>query len=595
MGHYEDLFSRTADLMCELDGSGHVLRGNEALECFARRKAAGRHLTQLFDERDLPTLQEALEALGAGASTRVVEARMRRRSQRDEEGPELAWTSWQLTRLDGDGIVGVGRDVTSARETAQELQAKSSFLHSIIEAEPECVKLVTARGELLDMNAAGLRMVGASSRESAIGLNVYDLVAEEDRDRFIGFNDRVCAGEGGELSFDIIGLDGTRRSMETIAVPLPREPGGELLHLAITRDVTQRLQLERQVRHAQRMESVGQLAGGIAHDFNNLLTAIIGPVELLLDELPSDHPHAADLGQVKQTAERAARLTHQLLAFARRQVVQPKPVALTELVGSMEDMLRRIIGEAYRLELDSSPSPCTVFADRGQLEQVLVNLVVNARDAAGEGGHIRVAVGQEQVRTGRARRLGCEPGAYVTLTVADDGAGIASEHLPHVFDPFFTTKPTGEGTGLGLATCYGIVTQAGGAITVESDVDRGATFTVLLPSSLEARQEARPEGGRERAAQPARGGGDLVGGGRGRRAWYGRADARDARVPRAPGFGCGVGPRAGGRPRRAASGPDGHEDARHGRPRPDQAPAAAPAGLAARVHDRVLADDRPGL
>src|SRR5690606_2539833 len=233
-----------------------------------------------------------------------------------------------------------------------------------------------ADGTLLDMNQTGLRMIGAKSREDVMGKSVYALIANEDRPRFLAFHQKVCSGTADELSFSMIGLDGTRRSMETSAVPLPRTPGGELLHLAITRDVTERHLLEQQLMQAQKMDAIGQLAGGIAHDFNNLLTAIIGPAEIALLEVGDASPVAEDLRHIKATGERAARLTHQLLAFARRHVEQLELLSLTDLVEGLQEMLGRMLGEAFRVELDACPKEPAVLADRGHIEQVLLNLAV---------------------------------------------------------------------------------------------------------------------------------------------------------------------------------------------------------------------------
>jgi len=472
----ESLFGHTADLMCELDHEFRIVRANPRLAEFVgpSRPSSGTTFEEIFDQLDRGEVRRVLGEFAASRDSVTIESRVS-----CEHGS--SWTSWQVTRIDEDRFIGVGRDISKHREAERQLVAKSSFLHSIIEAEPECVKLVDRNGELLDMNEAGLRMVGAADRSEAIGQNVYDLMAPEFRDKFSRFNEKVCGGEGGDLSFDIIGLDGTRRSMETTAVPLPRELEGDVIHLAITRDVTQRLQLEEQLRHAQRMDAVGQLAGGIAHDFNNLLTAIIGPCELILSEVNPTEPFVPDLLQIRSTSERAARLTQQLLAFARRQVVQPSALSLVELVATMEDMLRRIIGEEFALEFELDHGCSPVVADRGQIEQVLLNLVINARHAIHVGGQINIRVADDIVTEDRASSIGCQPGIYVSMSVEDNGDGIEPDALPQVFDPFFTTKPPGQGAGLGLATCYGIVTQAGGAITVESQLGEHTVFTVLLP------------------------------------------------------------------------------------------------------------------
>ena len=248
-------------------------------------------------------------------------------------------------------------------------------------------------------------------------------------------------------------------------------------------DVSDRAELAAQLRQAQKMEAVGQLAGGIAHDFNNLLTAISCNVELLLDATDPSDARRDDIIQIREAATRAATLTRQLLAFSRRQVLQPKPLDLNGTVVSMERMLRRVLtGDVVlRTELEAALAP--VFADAGQMEQVVMNLVLNARDAMPHGGTILVRTANVSLRAALQHRFGMlVPGPYVTLAVRDAGSGMTDEILEHLFEPFFTTKSQGKGTGLGLATVHGIVTQTGGQILVESVPGQGTEFRVFLPA-----------------------------------------------------------------------------------------------------------------
>jgi two-component system cell cycle sensor histidine kinase/response regulator CckA len=245
------------------------------------------------------------------------------------------------------------------------------------------------------------------------------------------------------------------------------------------------------IRQATKMEAVGRLAGGVAHDFNNLLTAILGYTNLVLDELGPDHPSRPDVEQIQHAAESAASLTRQLLAFSRRQLLQPQILDLNAVIRRMESMLRRMIGEHIVLDADLSPTLSHVNADQGQLEQVLMNLSINARDAMPAGGRLLirtkdVVVGEKLIKTHR----GLTTGAYVTLEVCDTGFGMDKHVLANLFEPFFTTKKRGEGTGLGLATVYGIIKQSGGYIAVESEIGVGTTFTIFLPK---ASQKLRPD------------------------------------------------------------------------------------------------------
>jgi PAS domain S-box-containing protein len=243
---------------------------------------------------------------------------------------------------------------------------------------------------------------------------------------------------------------------------------GRRARLVAAHDLTERMQLEGQLRHAQKMEAVGRLAGGIAHDFNNLLTAINGYSELLLEELDQRHPRRRQVEEIRKAGERAAALTQQLLAFSRRQVLQPKILDLNLVVAGMEELLRRLIGEDVELVTALDPGLGSVEADPGQIEQVIVNLAVNARDAMPQGGCLRI-------------QTASAPDGRVVLSVGDTGCGMDRETISHLFEPFFTTKGPGKGTGLGLSTVYGIVEQSGGRIEVESERESGTVFRISFP------------------------------------------------------------------------------------------------------------------
>jgi len=274
---------------------------------------------------------------------------------------------------------------------------------------------------------------------------------------------------------------------------LRRDDGTPYRCIGTVMDASDRAELALQLRQAQKMEAVGQLAGGIAHDFNNLLTAISCNVELLLDAIaPSDARHD-DVVQIREAADRAATLTRQLLAFSRRQVLQPRALDLNVTVAGMERLLRRVISTDVRLHAQLEPAIPTVFADAGQMEQVMMNLVLNARDAMPSGGAIVVRTSRRQLRAPLQHRFGIiPPGDYVTLAVKDCGTGIRADVLERLFEPFFTTKPQGKGTGLGLATVHGIVLQSSGHITVESVPRLGAEFTVYLPAYQASTPAAPP-------------------------------------------------------------------------------------------------------
>jgi two-component system, cell cycle sensor histidine kinase and response regulator CckA len=245
------------------------------------------------------------------------------------------------------------------------------------------------------------------------------------------------------------------------------------------RDVIRR---DAELRQAHKMEAVGRLAGGVAHDFNNVLTAIFGYADLLLDQFSADDPRRADVQEIRSAAERAASLTRQLLAFSRKQMIEPRILDLNEVVASLQKLLSRLVGEDIPLEIRPATGLGKVRADPGQIEQILMNLAANGRDAMPEGGRLTIATGNVVVHEEDERdRPGLRPGSYVTLTVSDTGTGVPESVRLHIFEPFFTTKDEGQGTGLGLATVYGIVKQNGGGIYLDTEEGKGTRFVTYLP------------------------------------------------------------------------------------------------------------------
>jgi len=263
--------------------------------------------------------------------------------------------------------------------------------------------------------------------------------------------------------------------------------------IVILRDITERKRLEEQLRHAAKMEAIGGLAGGIAHDFNNLLTAVIGYSNLLMERMPKEGFHHEKLTQICRAAERAAGLTHQLLAFSRKQVLDVRVLDLNEVIAGMEEMLRRLIGEDIDLAIAYSPSLGKVKADPGQIEQMLMNMVINSRHAMPAGGKLTIETADSFLDRNYARtHTEVEPGWYAMFAVSDTGHGMDAKTISRIFDPFFTTKDKGVGTGLGLSTVYGIIKQHHGHVTVYSEVNRGSTFKVYLPRVEDVSQpEAR--------------------------------------------------------------------------------------------------------
>jgi two-component system cell cycle sensor histidine kinase/response regulator CckA len=279
--------------------------------------------------------------------------------------------------------------------------------------------------------------------------------------------------------------DGSPRWMAGIGRTVRDERGQPVRAAGVALDVTAQKQLEDQFRQAQKMESIGSLAGGVAHDFNNLLTVILGECEITTLQQPAGSEVAQSLDSIRGAAVSAAALTKQLLTFSRRQVVSPRLIDLNETIQSFAKILRRLVEESVQLDFQLAPAPQPVWADPGQVEQVLLNLVANARDAMPDGG--RVTIATSPVTSNRTRpRAALPPGSYVELSVADTGSGMSREVQARLFEPFFTTKPVGSGTGLGLATVHGIVKQSNGYIGVQSTPGKGTTFTVHLPMASRA-------------------------------------------------------------------------------------------------------------
>jgi hypothetical protein len=374
------------------------------------------------------------------------------------------------------GFVGGALDIHDRKDT-------QAHLATILQHEPECVKIVSADGILIDMNPAGVAMVEAGSAGEIVGRNVLDLVHPDDRLAVSAAHRRASEGQATKLSFRMVGLRGTVRWMETHAASVACGDGRTSV-ICVTRDITELRHLEEQLRHSQKMEAVGRLAGGIAHDFNNLLTVIIGSSELLADRFERQ-ALPDELVEILSAAGRAARLTKQLLAFSRRQVMDFQFVDLNEVLRGMQAMLARILGGDIAVTLDLTPDVPRILADTGQLEQVVMNLAVNARDAMPDGGRLTLSTAVARLTAAARVQLGIEGDTriWTTLQVRDTGSGMDAGTLARVFEPFFTTKAAGAGTGLGLATVYGIVKQSGGAVAARSQPGAGTTFTLYLPAA----------------------------------------------------------------------------------------------------------------
>jgi two-component system, cell cycle sensor histidine kinase and response regulator CckA len=369
----------------------------------------------------------------------------------------------------------------SERERAEESRAR---LVAAVEQSAETIVITDADGAILYANPAFEKSTGYT-REEALGVNPRILKSGRHDPEFYRQIWAVL-GRGEVWSGRFINKkkDGTLYEEDASISPV-RDPSGKVLnYVAVKRDITREAQLEAQLRQSQKMEAIGQLSGGVAHDFNNILAAMIMQTELtgMVPNLPDEVREG--LRHIRAGAERAANLTRQLLLFSRKQVMQPRELDLNEVVTTLAKMLQRIIGEDVSLQLNLHPRALIIRADPGMLDQVLMNLVVNARDAMPGGGRIFIETSERNFSKEEAALVpDTKPGRHVSLCVTDTGSGIAPENLSRIFEPFFTTKEPGKGTGLGLATVFGIVKQHGGALIVESELGRGATFQVFLPAT----------------------------------------------------------------------------------------------------------------
>jgi PAS domain S-box-containing protein len=374
-----------------------------------------------------------------------------------------------LSRAGGE----MGQLAAAFDEMARSLEAVSRQNQLILDSTGEGLLGLDRERRITFANPAALRALGYEAGE-LLGRSFGDLVVEE-----------APADRRAEASGVLVRKDGRRFPAEYVTTPI--HDGGAVVGAVVSvRDVSDRRRLEDQLRHAQKMEAVGQLAGGVAHDFNNLLTAILSFARFVKADLGDDHPSGPDVDEILSSGERAATLTRQLLAFSRRQVLEPRTLDLADVVRGVEKMLRRLIGEDIALETRIDPRAGKVRADPGHVEQVILNLAVNARDAMPDGGRLLIEVADVPPEEPEVLADPSLPaGPLVRIAMADTGIGMDEATQARIFEPFFTTKPAGKGTGLGLSTVYGIVRQSGGAVRVKSAPGRGTTFHVYLPRASE--------------------------------------------------------------------------------------------------------------
>jgi len=410
------------------------------------------------------------------------------------DGRECICLTTKVPFRDGQGriqgLVGISRDVTE-RKRVDETNAR---LATAVEQAAEAIVITDSHAAILYVNPAFERIAGYTSSE-IIGKNPRILKSgKHDAAFYQQMWDTLSRGKVWAGRVINKKKNGTLYEEETSISPVFDSNGKIVNYVAVKRDVSQEVALETQLRQAQKMEIIGQLAGGVSHDFNNILTVIQGNASLLLNAELKPAEKTECTQQILHAAERAASLTRQLLMFSRKQVMQPANLSLNEVVAQMTKMLRRVIGENISLQSNYAANLPFIHADPGMIEQVLMNLVVNARDAMPAGGGLTIATGVKRFDQEQAEQIpGASPGLHVWLAVSDTGCGIAPDNLPRIFEPFFTTKEADKGTGLGLATVYGIVQQHRGWIAVISEVNKGTTFQIYFPAVVIAKPEKKAE------------------------------------------------------------------------------------------------------
>jgi two-component system cell cycle sensor histidine kinase/response regulator CckA len=455
----------------------------ERLLGYRRDQVVGRTPYEIVAVASHPALQQMLRDLAAGDGTARAEC------EHVTAAGDALWCAWTATPwLDdsGERIGGLAliEDVTARRDTEERARDSEARNAALLATAPDAIISIDEAGEIASVNPAAEALFGYR-RDEMVGRNITLLMGGTNVARHDDYLRRYLAT--GEARVIGIGRDVIARHRDGRELPVRLSVGealygGRRMFIGILHDLRENRRLEQRLQQAQKMDAIGRLAGGVAHDFNNVLTIALSASELALLELPAEHPTREILHEIRDAGERGAVLTRQLLALSRRGVPTLTRVDVGQLVQGMRKMLSRLLGEDIELTVTAHDAPTPVHADVGLLEQVVLNLAINARDAMPSGGALRITVAAVELDAAYARQNpGVSSGPYIQLEIADDGVGMDAETREHLFEPFFTTKEQGQGTGLGLATVYGIVTQAGGHIEVESAPGAGATFRVQLP------------------------------------------------------------------------------------------------------------------
>ena len=499
---FRSLVENLLETLVILDGQGRLVYASpshETLTGYPNAERIGRDALELIHPEDAPALRAALGGLIANADSTVdVEVRILHRSG-----------EWRTLECRGKnllhdpaigGIVVSAKDVTDRKRIEEQLRVERAYFYELFEGAPEAILIVSLEDRVIRLNSEFTRLFGYT-QEEAVGKPVNDLIVPDDlREQAETLTRKVGSGERINIESVRRHKDGHLINVSVLSRPVAADQSSACY--VIYRDISARKESERalreseqQLRQAQKMDAVGRLAGGIAHDFNTLLTAMTGHAELLLENDGLPEIVRDELEEICRAGNRAVALTRQLLTFSRNQVVQPKVIDLDATVRDLEGMFRRLIGEDVAVDTSYGAGSARILADRGQIEQVVLNLVLNARDAMPAGGRLTIETRPVLVHRGKSHiHGGVEAGRYLLLSVTDTGLGMTEETISRAFEPFYSTKEPGKGTGLGLSTVYGIIAQAGGGIALESDRGHGTNVRIYLPlAEQEAPLEAVPE------------------------------------------------------------------------------------------------------
>ncbi len=474
-------FEQSPKAMAHVSPGGSYLRVNRSFcEMFGctGKDIVGLRIANHTHKDDLVAENETINQMLSGGGQTVV---YERRSILGD-GSQIRTRVSLSPVCDTDGtakvVLAIFEDITRRGQTSDEV----ALLGSIVENSNDSIIGVSLEGSIFSWSRGSERIYGYTAEE-VIGLDISVIIPQERLDEFRQISEDIRKGKSISI-FETLRKrkDGKLLDICLTASPLCDEAGRIIGVSVIGRDITEQKYLEQQLRQAQKMEAIGRLAGGIAHDFNNLLTAIIGYSQVLQARLGPGAPGKKEVAEILSAGQRAARLTNQLLVFSRNRPRQTKNINLNNHVSEIKKMLVRLIGEDITLETILAPEIAQVRADPGQIDQVIMNLVINARDAMPDGGKLTIETTNVELSEAYvAKHIGISKGSYVLLTVSDTGTGMDRETQSRIFEPFFTTKETGQGTGLGLSTVYGIVDQCGGKIQAYSEPGLGTTFKIYLP------------------------------------------------------------------------------------------------------------------